>query len=75
MLRNGTERYIDARKQEKAFAGTPLMVRRDGRRLSAIAGVQLKGDTKKSKSKSRLSSGAFGKKSGTLSSRLGVGHD
>jgi hypothetical protein len=51
------------------------MVHRDGHRLSAIADVQLKGDTKKSgiesKSKGRLSSDAFGKKSGTSSSRQG----
>jgi hypothetical protein len=45
-------------KPGKAFAGTPLMVLREGHRLNAIANVRLKGDTKKngieSKSKSRL---------------------
>jgi hypothetical protein len=63
----------------KASAGTPLMVLRDGHRLNAVAGVQLKGDTKKngieSKSKSRLSSDAFGKRFGTSSSLLGVDLD
>jgi hypothetical protein len=55
------------------------MVLRDVHRLNAIAHVQLKGDTTKSgiesKSKSQLSSDAFGKKFGTSSSLQGVGPD
>jgi hypothetical protein len=72
-------RSIDVRKQGKGFVGTPRMVLRGGRRLNAIADVQLKVDTKtsgiESKSKSRVSSHAFGKKFGTSSSREGDAPD
>ena len=48
MHHSGTARSIGQRGLGKGSVGTPLMVLRDGRRLNAIADVQLKGDTKKS---------------------------
>jgi hypothetical protein len=48
MHRNGTAKSIDPQSQEKAFAGIPLMVRRDERKLNGTGDVLLKGDMKRS---------------------------
>ena len=46
MHRRGTARSIDQRKQGKAFAGTPPMVRKDERRSENGVGATLRVGTK-----------------------------
>ena len=48
MHRSGTAKSIDRQSQEKAFAGIPLMVRRDERKWNGTGDVLLKGDMKRS---------------------------
>jgi hypothetical protein len=48
MHRNGTAKSIDRQSQEKAFVGTPPMVRRDERKWNGTGDVLLRGDMKKS---------------------------